>query len=886
MIRKILALLTILVFFSPLVLLAQNSTTGIAGKVTDAQTGEALPFVQVGFVGTKIGTSTDMDGKFRIANNDGVNKVRFQMMGYEPLEMTITKGKMKTGAKITLTPKSNVMQEVVVTAKKKRNRYRRRNNPAVELVQHVIDNKDKNRLQAADRYSVKVYDKTILALDDFHPDFENKKLWRKFSFLQKYIDETPFDATKIMTVSLHENMYQQSFRKKPKQQRTLTTAKRMDGLDQIFGKEGIDMSLKQVFVPIDIYDNDIELMLNHFTSPLNTTLATTFYKYYITDTVEIEGVTCVELSFVPLNIRSYGFTGQMYIALDSTYAVTRYSMTVSKHVNLNFVRDLTIIQSYKHNVPTVDSVAGDSIAGKPSNQTITQSSEPPVPPYIPDRCDTYGRMYVQKRLQELYAHQVRIFYNYDITPTTELLPDSLFANFTNVASLPKTKMRRREWNRLRPIELNPKETVIDSMRYELLRLPEIRFLKHAIEISITGFVSSTKNRDSSYFDMGPIYNFLSYNHEEGWRFRFGGMTTARISKRNFAEGYLAYGTRDKRPKFSLDLIHTFSDREHHSHELPLNLISFTAAYDVLAPGRYFDESDRDNIFASTDKPHKIQYVGETRFRFKKEWPCHIRVDTWVAARTFESSGNLKYLQYQPDGSLKELKNYNELEWRGKLTFSPNLEEDVKRPGGVTLLNLKNDAPTISLGHNVGAMQGGFRYQITTFDADKRFWLGAFGHIDAKLKSGIIWNRVPYIKLYFPNGNDSWWLYENAFNSMKPSEFLCDQYVSLMTSYHLKGWLLSNVPFIKRFRLREIVGFNIIYGGLSAKNNPNVGDNVGLFVLPQGTKPLGDTPYMEYSIGIENIFRFIRIDFIRRLTYDEGMKSRDKNFFRIAFQFSI
>ena len=115
----------------------------------------------------------------------------------------------------------------------------------------------------------------------------------------------------------------------------------MEGLDEILGQEGIDVSLSEMFVPIDIYDNTIELMLNRFTSPLSSTLGITFYKFYITDTVEINGTRCVELSFVPANDRSYGFTGQLYITLDSSYAVTYYTMTVSPHVNLNFVRDLS-----------------------------------------------------------------------------------------------------------------------------------------------------------------------------------------------------------------------------------------------------------------------------------------------------------------------------------------------------------------------------------------------------------------------------------------------------------------------------------------------------------------------------------------------------------------
>lgn len=857
-------LLLLFCVFAPIK--AQQQATGLQGKVIDAATGEPLPFVQVGFVGTTIGATTDMDGKFSVSNTQGATLLRFQMMGYTPQEITLEEGTFKRNFKIALESKSKVMQEVVVTAsRKERSRYHRRNNPAVELVRKVIDHKDENRLQAYDRYRRDVYEKTTLALDDFQPDFKNKRLWRKLDFLEKYIDMTPFDATPILTISMREIMMQQSYRRKPRQNRTLLTAKRMEGIDQVLGQEGIDASLSEMFVPIDIYDNEIEVMLNHFTGPLNTTLATTFYKYYITDTLDVDGVTCVELSFVPANARSYGFTGQMCIALDSSYAVTKYSMNVSPHVNLNFVRDLTITQTFQYH-------SGDSL-GLPSR-------------YIPDRCDTYGRLYIHKRLQEVYAHQVRIYHNYDLSPQAELLPDSLFSPLNNTASLPKTKMRRKEWNRLRPITLSPKETVIDSLRYELARLPEFQTLKKIAEITVTGYIPTAAKRDSSRFDIGPIYNIISYNHEEGWRLRLGGMTTAALSPRNFVEGYIAYGFRDQRPKFNTSYIHTFDDKERHSHESPMSLWSLTASYELEAPGQSFDNFDRDNLLMSNDRPHKLQYVAQGVLRLRKQWPSHISIDTWLAARRYEPAGTLEYLQYQEDGSLKAVEHFAEAEWMGKVSFSPNRSPDSKRPGSAGMVNLKKDAPTITLTHRIGLMEGGFRYQRTDFTAEKRFWLGAFGHIDAKLQSGMVWNRVPYPRLCFPNGNDNIFLSTSAFNTMKPMEFVTDQYVSLFATYHLKGWILNNIPLIKRLRLREVVGFNILYGGLSSKNNPLVENATGLFKLPENTLPLGKEPYMEYSIGIENILKFIRIDYIRRLSYDEGLSSKEKGFFRIAFRFTI
>ena len=115
---------------------------------------------------------------------------------------------------------------------------------------------------------------------------------------------------------MREALAEESYRKSPSQRRRLVYGKRMEGLDEVMEDEGMDANIQAMFTPVDIYDGDIELMLNHFTSPLSPLLAVTFYKYYITDTTFVDGQKCVELSFVPANQQSYGFTGRMYLRAD------------------------------------------------------------------------------------------------------------------------------------------------------------------------------------------------------------------------------------------------------------------------------------------------------------------------------------------------------------------------------------------------------------------------------------------------------------------------------------------------------------------------------------------------------------------------------------------
>ena len=852
--------LNILLLLLPFTLFAQQPATGLQGKVVDAVTGEAVPFVQIVFEGTLTGTTTDMDGKFAVSNSEGRTRLLFRMMGYEPLAMNIEKGKVQKRATVQLTPQAKTLGEVTVTAKIGKDRYRRKNNPAVELVKKVIDRKEQNRLEALPRWRRNVYERMSMSLDDFRPDFEGNRIWRKLNFLEKYIDQAEFDPTPILIVSMRESLKEQSYRRRPQQLRTLTTGYRMEGVDEVLSDEGIDENLKAMFSPVDIYNSDIELMFNHFTSPLSPLLATTFYKYYITDTLDVEGQRCVELSFVPANKQSYGFTGQMYISLDpdSTFALTRYVMTVSPHVNLNFVRDLSVVQSYRRD---------DSGC------------------WLPYRCDTYGRLSIHKKIQEIYVHQMRVYTGYQVGDTVQMLPDSLYSAFSSEATLPKGQLKhsRRQFNARRPVQLTVKQTVLDSMWIELRRLPAFRAIKAVGETMVSGYIPTHRQRKESRFDIGPVFNTFSHNHIEGWRLRLGGMTTARLHDRNFLEGYLAYGFRDRRPKFNATYTHTFDPKERHSHEGPYSSVSLMAGYDLQTPGQAYDNFDRDNIMMSSDKEFKGQYVAQGRLRFRKEWKSHLRFDSWLAARRYEPAGLLHYQQYQLDGSLRTVDFFTEAEFHAGVSFSPNVSSGTRRRE--TQSNLRRDAPTISLAHTVALLDGTTLYHATDFAADKRFWLSSFGHIDAKLAAGVVWNRVPYPSLYIPSGNAGLFLSSSAFNTMQPMEFIMDQYVAFFATYHLKGWILNHIPLVNRLRLREVVGFNILYGGLSTKNDP-ANDPVGLYRFPEHTTPFGTMPYMEYSLGIENILSFLRVDFVRRLTYVEGLEGWDRWFIRLDLKFAL
>jgi hypothetical protein len=124
----------------------------------------------------------------------------------------------------------------------------------------------------------------------------------------------------------------------------------------------------------------------------------------------------------------------------------------------------------------------------------------------------------------------------------------------------------------------------------------------------------------------------------------------------------------------------------------------------------------------------------------------------------------------------------------------------------------------------------------------------------------------------------------TFAMMRPMEFFADRYLSFFLTYYMKGWIVNRIPFARRLALREVVSVNGLYGRLSGRNNPQLHPG-GLFAFPDQTGPLGAKPYLEASLGLDNIFRVLRVDYYRRLTYLDR-PGAPRGGFRMALRFSF
>ena len=866
--------------------ISAQQTTSLSGVVVEADTGEPVPFAQIFFIkqtskgalATSIGTTSDMDGKFSISNTEGYCTVNIKSMGYKIEMYNLKPGQQKKNVKIKLETDVYGLEDIVVTPKRQKQKYKRKGNPAVELIKEVIAHKDSFTVKTADQYTAETYSRMSFALDNFHPNFQ-KGIWKPFQFAEKYIDTT--GVYHSLTVSIREHIANEYYQRKPHREKRILQKKRVFGVEDLIDSQSFQENINSIFKDVDINDDNMNLLFNRFVSPISSSLAVSYYQYYIMDTIMVDGDSCIDLAFVPVNSESYSFTGHLYIMNDSTFKIKKYAINIPPHINLNFVSDYSVEHNYK----------------KLDNGL-----------WAPDRTNTYAKFYILNNKRGMLARQTKIYTGWDFdTPIDKQTFSSMTASDATETQMEVNdstaqRLGMAAWNELRPEPLTPYETSVYDLVKEFTDNPTFASLAMFVNAVTTEFIATkpARDMDDSKFDIGPIYQFVSWNKLEGVRLRVGGASTAKLHDQLFFRGYVAFGTTDLRPKYNATIVWTFDKKKHQAYDPLRHHIQASVQYDVEEPGRSDDIIRRDHILNSipTSKPtlKNNQYVFHARVDYMKDWQNGLTLKTGFDFQNNEATGAMTYdriLSYNSLGKIglsERIRDYQAYTGYVELKYSPGAKVFIDRMGIQSPFAMDKDAPVISLRHTIGYLDDrktggqGFLINKTELTADKRFWISAFGHIDLRVQTGMVWNKVPFTELYSPNSSTSIFLAQRAFNLMQPMEFLMDEYVALYATYYFKGWLLNRIPGINKLKLRGVVSFSGIYGGLTNKNNPFLSGNEGLYRFPDSSvydlngeyvsgyasSPIGKLPYMEITAGFENIFKFIRIDYIRRITYNDYM----------------
>lgn len=817
------------------------SAQNIQGVVTDSLTNEPIPYLSVFYEGKGVGSITDNDGNYKVETRKGWNKLTFSAVGYVTKVVNIIPGVTKN-LNVRMRPDDIMLDEVVV--KPKREKYSRKNNPAVELMKKVIAHKKNNKLSENDYYQYNKYQKITMSLNDVTPEMLEKGMYKKMPFLKDQIELCEETNKFILPISVDETASQKIYRKHPKSEKTIIKGMSSTGVNELFATgDMLSTVLKDVFTDVNIYDNDIRLLQYPFISPISSSDAISFYKFYIMDTTFVDKDKCFHLTFVPNNSQDFGFTGHLYVLADSSYTVKKCTMNLPKKSGVNFVDNMDIIQEFEQ---------------LPNGEWVLKTD------------DMIVEMTLMKIMQGFQIRRTTRYSDYAF----DELPQQLFKRKGAEIKEADAMMRGDDfWNQYRPVPLTQTESSMDMLVKRLEQMPGFKYVIFVLKAFIENFVETGTKEHPSKVDIGPVNTMISNNYIDGLRLRMSAQTTANLNPHLFFKGYYAYGFKDHRSKYMGEVEYSFNKKEYLPREFPKNSITFSYQYDVMSPTDKFLKTDKDNVFVSfkTSTVDQMSYVRNIALKYENETQFGLKTTVEVKHCTDEPTGGLAYITNDDQKTL--VPEIQTMEVSLAFRYAP----------GETFVNTKQrripvsfDAPVFTLSHTAGfkgVLGGEYNYNLTEIGLYKRFWFSSWGKIDMFVKGGAQWNKVPFPLLIMPAANLSYILQRETFNLINNMEFLNDRYASLDVSWDLNGKIFNRIPLLKKLKWREAIGFKMLYGHLTDKNNPmkHPGDSE-LFLFPtRDGRPTSfvmdpKTPYMECSVGIHNIFKILHIDYVRRLNY--------------------
>lgn len=824
------------------------SSVRISGQVRDSVTGEPVPYATVQAIGYPWAVQANDKGTFRMEVPSLPDSLKASALGFSPSTVSWLTF-VNSGRKLYLASTGVKLTEIVVKPKKEK--YSKRNNPAVQFVNRIRNARELNDPRRNDNYNYSQYERITIGLNNISPESNNNLMLKHFDFLKQHIDTSEVSGKPILPVSTREKLSERHYRKAPRTEKEEIQAMRQEGLDEFLDQQNMQTLYEDFFKNIDLYDDDIDLLHNRMVSPLSK-IAPDFYKFYLTDTVTIDSTRCIELSFVPRVAESFGFTGKVYVEEgDSAMFIRKVVMNVPKEINLNFIEGLYITQEY---------------------------TKAPDGSRLPVRDDLVAEVSIIPGTQGLYFRRSTAYANHNFRAPSD---PSVFDRLGE--SLEVSDAMNRDsayWVNNRLIPLRGSERSVAYLAPGLRSNKFYRLAEGFVKIMVLGYVKTGRQ---SKFDLGPVNTLISHNTLEGYRFRVGGITTANLSKRLFARGYAAYGTRDHKLKYSGELEYSFVDKRYHSREFPVHSLRLTHTYDVNMLGQHYIFTNADNMFLSFKRHEDLQidYLRTTSLDYTLELRSKFSLVTSLKHQRQEATPYMTFIT--PTGIRHG--HYNETSVSLQLRYAPG--EKVYQMA-TDRIRINEDTPTFMLTHTYapkGFMGNMFEINKTEVSVSKRFWFSAFGYLDGIVKAGHLWSHSPYPDLLIPNANLSYTIQPESFALMNPMEFMTSSYASWDLTYWANGAIFNYIPYFKRLKLREVFSFRGVWGHLDKGNDPAYNPELFAFPAIANTRKMSALPYMELGVGVDNIFRILRLDYVWRLTYRDG-PGVDKGGLRLALHFTF
>jgi hypothetical protein len=782
-------------------LIAQK--TVVSGKVIDDETNEAIPYVNIGFQHSPVGTISETDGSFYLSTTKATDTLLVSSVGYELVRVPVVIGTTQA-INVRLVTKSIAIEAVVVTPGE---------NPAFKILRAINEHKKQNNPSRLSGYQYKAYTKLRLDLNNIDEKFKDQRILKDFGFVFDYMDSSEIFNKNYLPVLITETVSKIYYSKNPPVNREVIEAFKVSGVEN----KTIAQFSGRMYQQLNIYDNFILFFDPGFISPISD-IGRLYYKYYLEDSAFIDKNWCYKISFKPKRKQERTFHGFFWVA-DTSYAIKKFQLRVSKDVNLNLLKDM--VATYEYN--------------QLNDTTWFLTHEDLVIDF--------------NVLEKSYGFFGRKTAVYDSIVLDQPVPDPVKKLTTDTYVL-EDKIDRNDlfWENNRKSELSTEDEKVFEMVDSVKKVPSYKLI-----YGLTNMLASY------YFvtgpvEIGPYYTLYSSNPIEGPRIRLGGRTSNAFSTKIMFGGHVAYGFKDERFKYGLYATYMFDVN-------PRRTATVSYFHDIRQLGKsenaFLDDNFLTSILRRTPN-YKLTMVDQFNAFYEHEWAQGFSNTLKVSQQTVYSTAYVPFDYYTSDGDTVAKSSLTSFD----ITLSTHFAYREKFLWGkFERKSLGSKYPALDLDLTYGpkgVLDNEYEYFKIRLKISDKLEVNPFGFLRYRITLGKIYGTLPYPLLKLHEGNETYAYDPLSFNMMNYYEFVSDIYASLFVEQHFQGFFLNRIPLIRQLHLREVIGCNILYGRLS-ENNKSV------MVFPEGLSGLS-IPYYEANIGVENIFKLFRVDALWRFSY--------------------
>ena len=783
----------------------ENGATKVEGYIIDDATGEPLPFVNIYFKNTSIGTTSNLDGKYKIKARNHSDTLVFSMMGYHQTKVYVNKGK-KYRLIIRLKEDTQTLDEVVITPTE---------NPAHIILRNIIKNKSKNNPEKFTQFNCQTY--TILDATLTNATEQTLKLIIPKPLIRTLPVITDSLNRKILPFYLSEKLADNYIDQIKDTTQTIVKAKRVKGIAGLEGLdiEGYDNSLS---AEMNFYNNYVDLFGHNFISPLAKN-GLVLYKYYLEDSTFSDGRTYYKIKFVPRNNKDLAFTGH-FIVVKGLWAITTIDATLPKSANINYINRFKIKFDFDF--------INDSTLFFKSNHLEASFH--------------YFKIKDESKKAMIEVSKTTEYSNILLGKDAHMLAD------TSTTVQPQVPHEDSNFIAYRGKSANAvikkTSTTIDSTN-------NLWWMKAAGKIAdmfISGYFNVGK------IDIGPYLGTFSVNKIEGKRVNLGLRTSENFNPYYSLGGSLGYGFKDKEWKYSVYGQYKFKTKYR-------TILGGGYIKDLFLFGGYSHiklikenmlVSGEDSFIASIFKrtsSERRSMLYRINFYIEKEWR---RGFMTKLSYNYDEIRQGLFVPFEHNGKLVNYIYHNALDLRVRFSWKEKVTDRfLRRYYLTTFYPIINIVGTFGHYSVAGDQENYYKIHLTV----KHLVPIGFMRLRYVFEAGYIIGEVPFPLLEFIRGNDTYGDSKYRFNLLDNATVAVDRYASIMAEHHFNGMVMNKIPLVNKLDIRFVISAKYFLGDLSDRHQ-------NVLKYPWEMHVPG-RHYLELGAGFENIFKLFRIEGIWR-----------------------